>query len=51
LDLNRFITEKFTAHEKKLSGDKEKMKAVNTEKLFSDWKIANHQDYQRSISQ
>jgi hypothetical protein len=51
LDLNRFITEKFTAHGKKLSGDKEKMKAVNTEKLFSDWKIANHQDYQRSISQ
>ena len=50
LDLNRFITEKFTAHGKKLSGEKEKLKAINTEKLFTDWKVANHRDYQKSIS-
>jgi len=49
-DFNRFITEKFTAHGKKLSGEKEKLKVINTEKLFTDWKTANHLDYQRSIS-
>jgi hypothetical protein len=49
LDLNRFITEKFTAHGKKLSGDKEKMKVINTEKLFTDWKAANHRDYQEGV--
>ena len=50
LDLNRFIAEKFTAHGKKLSGNKEKMKVINTEKFFTDWKAANHRDYQRSVS-
>ena len=49
LDLNRFITEKFTAHGKKLLGDSEKMKAANTEKLFTDWKAANHRDYQEEV--
>ena len=49
-DLNRFITEKFTAHGKQLSGDKERSKVSNTEKLFRDWKTANFLDYQRSVS-
>ncbi len=49
LDLNRFITQKFTAHGKKLLGVSEKMKAVNTEKLFKDWKAANHRDYQEEV--
>ena len=49
-DLNRFIIEKFTAHGKKVSGEKEKMKVINTEKLFNDWKAANRRDYQKNIS-
>jgi hypothetical protein len=48
-DLNGFITNKFNAHGKKLSGYKEKMKVINTEKLFSDWKAANHRDYQEEV--
>jgi len=50
MNLNRFIREKFTAHGKKLLGQKEKNKVFNTEKLFTEWKIANFLDYQRSIS-
>jgi hypothetical protein len=44
-DLNCFIAEKFTAHGKTLSGEREKMKAVNTEKLFRDWQAASHSQY------
>jgi len=40
-DLNRFVTDKFTAHGKKLSGDEEKIKAFNTEKLFGEWQAAS----------
>jgi len=47
-DLNRFIAEKFTAHGKKFSGEKEKKKAVNTAKLFTDWQAASHSQYQIS---
>ncbi len=46
-DLKRFITEQFTAHGKTLSGDEEKRKVSNTEKLFEDWKSANYLEYQR----
>lgn len=47
-NLNHFITEKVTAHGKKLLHDREKNKVVNTEKRFTDWKIANYLDYQRT---
>ena len=47
-DLSRFVTEQFTAHGKKLSGHKEKMKAVNTERLFNCWKAAAHLQYLRA---
>ena len=40
-DLNCFVTEKFAAHGKRLSGHREKNKASNTEKMFTEWKIAN----------
>jgi hypothetical protein len=48
LDLSRFVNEKFTDHGKKLSGDKEKMKAVYTERLFNCWKAAAHLQYLRA---
>lgn len=48
-DLNRFITEKFTAHGKKLSGEEEKMKVVNTEKLFTDWKAVSQPGYHQIL--
>ena len=41
LDFNRFVAEKFTEHGKKLSGVKECLKAVNTEKLFKDWQTTS----------
>lgn len=47
-DLERFIKEKFTAHGKKISGDKERRKAINTEKLFKEWIIA-HVGYSQKI--
>ena len=43
-DLNKFITEQFTALGKTL-GEKDKAKIVNTEKLFKDWQAANHLNY------
>ena len=49
LDLNRFITEKFTAHGKKLSGEKEKMKVVNTENLFKAWKALSQPGYHQIL--
>ena len=49
MNLNHFITEKFSAHGKKLLSDKERNKVVNTEKLFTEWKITNFLDYQRGL--
>ena len=43
-DLTAYITEKFTEHGKVL-GDEAKSKVANTEKLFQDWKAANHREY------
>lgn len=43
-DLTTYITEKFTAYGKVLEGDA-KSKVANTEKLFRDWKAANHREY------
>lgn len=43
-DLTAYITDKFTAYGKVLEGDA-KSKVGNTEKLFRDWKAANHQEY------
>jgi hypothetical protein len=40
-DLRRFIKDKFMAHGKKLASDRETEKAVNTEKIFTEWKVAN----------
>ncbi len=39
-DLSLFVRERFTAHGKRLSGEKEIMKAVNTENLFRYWQCA-----------
>jgi hypothetical protein len=50
-DLNRFIIDKFTAHGKKLSSNKERIKVSNTEKLFADWKAANHLQYLSDLRQ
>jgi hypothetical protein len=44
-DLNRFITEQFTALGKTLDGERELAKVRNTEKLFTDWKAENHLQY------
>jgi hypothetical protein len=48
-DFNRFIMEKFTAHGKKLAGEKEKMKVVNTEKLFKDWNAVSQPGYHQIL--
>jgi hypothetical protein len=40
-DLRQFVNEKFKAHGKKLATDRETEKAVNTEKVFTGWKVAN----------
>ena len=49
-DLNSFVREKFMAHGKKLSGEKEIMKAVNTVKLFQDWKAASNTQYRQQVA-
>ena len=49
-DLNSFVQEKFTAHGKKLSGEKEIMKAVNTTKLFQDWKATSNRQYRQHVA-
>jgi hypothetical protein len=49
-DLNGFVREKFTAHGKKLSGEKEIMKAVNTAKLFQDWKATSNRQYRQHVA-
>jgi hypothetical protein len=47
-DLNKFITEQFTALGKTLE-EKDKAKITNTEKLFKDWKAANHLNYLKDV--
>jgi len=42
IDLDRFVTVKFTAHGKKLLGEKEERRVSNTVKLFREWQIANY---------
>ncbi len=49
-DLDSFVREKFTSHGKKLSGDKEIKKAVNTAKLFQDWKAASNRQYRQHVA-
>jgi hypothetical protein len=49
-DLNSFVREKFTAHGKKLSGEREIMKAVNTVKLFQDWKATSNRQYRQHVA-
>jgi hypothetical protein len=49
-DLNTFVRERFTAHGKRLEGDKEKMKAFNTEKLFGDWQAASVRQYRQQVA-
>jgi hypothetical protein len=44
-DLNKFITDQFTALGKTLVEEKDKAKIKNTEKLFKDWQAANHLNY------
>jgi hypothetical protein len=44
-DWGGFVRGKFAAHGKRLSGEREKMKAVNTEKLFRDWQAASRRHY------
>lgn len=41
-NLKSYITGRFTAHGKTIVGYKEQLKIVNTEKLFNDWRAANH---------
>jgi hypothetical protein len=49
-NLDTYVHEKFTAHGKKLIGDREIMKAINTTKMFQDWKtISNGQGHQHII--
>ena len=49
-DFNAYVHEKFTAHGKKLSGDKETMKAFNTAKLFQDWKATSNGQYRQQVA-
>jgi hypothetical protein len=49
-DFNSFVRAKFTAHGKKLSGDKETMKAFNTAKLFQDWMAASSRQYRQHVA-
>jgi hypothetical protein len=49
-NFNSYITNKFTAHGKRLATEREVAKIVNTERLFSDWKTANNQAYRGSVS-
>lgn len=48
-DLNRYITEKFSAHEKRVDDAGVKMKIFNTEKLFRDWQAALKLKYQQHV--
>ena len=48
-DLNSYITGRFTATGKTLSGYKEKLKVINTVKLFNDWIAANHILYEHEV--
>jgi len=41
-DMNKYVETKFTAHGKKLLGEREIMKAFNTEKLFQRWKATHN---------
>ncbi len=49
-DLNEYVRSKFTAHGKKISGDRETMKAFNTAKLFQDWKATSNGQYRQHVS-
>ena len=49
-DLNTYVREKFSAHGKKLSGDREIMKAFNTSKLFQDWKATSNGRLRQQVS-
>jgi hypothetical protein len=49
-DFGGFVRGKFTAHGKKLSGEREIMKAVNTEKLFRDWQAASKRQYHEHVA-
>jgi hypothetical protein len=48
-DIRSFVISKFTAHSKKLETDRELLKVRNTEKLFYDWRAANHASYKREV--
>jgi len=49
-DLNAYVRGRFTDHGKKLSCDRETMKAFNTAKLFQDWKAASNEQYRQQVT-
>jgi hypothetical protein len=49
-DLDAYVRNKFTAHGKKLTGDREIMKAVNTAKLFHDWTSGYDGRYRQQVA-